>query len=144
MNLASHSRQQTFCGSCHSKALALSCHGQHLLSLSFLFQQTAGMSQWKKRGIRDSICPNQSCFLASLPTEKQLCWVGPRWERAEWAEVYAEKCCWRATEGGQRFYGQKTRRRGWGLLGLVQVQFMVWVWVNVLPFSTLPVIQLPV
>lgn len=35
----------------------------------FLLQLTAGMSQWKKREIRDKVCSKQSCFLASLPTE---------------------------------------------------------------------------
>lgn len=45
MSSASHSRQQMFCGSCHSEALTLSCHCQHLLPLSFLLQLTAGTNQ---------------------------------------------------------------------------------------------------
>lgn len=45
MSSSGRSRQQISCGSCHSEALTLSCHCQHLLPLSFLLQLTAGMNQ---------------------------------------------------------------------------------------------------
>ena len=126
----------------------------YLLNCLYLNPQVLSLSLFRFsppshcRGVSEWLCG------AELPAgvkprhkfahRKVLCWVGPRWERAEWAELFVEKCYWSAIEGGQHFYGQRARRRGWRLLVLVPVQFMVWVWVNVVPSSTVPVIHLPV
>lgn len=80
----------------------------------FLFFSIWLLEQVNERGIKRHSLPGTELLPGKSAYRKQLCWVGPRWEKAEKAEVFMEKRCWSAT-GRQYFYGQRARNSGWGL-----------------------------